>query len=1055
MFSRFFINRPIFASVVSILIVLFGAISYWKLPISQYPEITPPVIHVDARYPGANAQTVADSIAQLIEQNVNGVEGMMYMSSTSNSDGSYGLDVTFEIGTNVDIAAVQVQNRVAVASARLPEDVQRQGVTVKKVSTNIIQVVSIFNPHGETDDLFLANYANETLLDRLSRIKGVGDARILPPKDWSMRIWINPDRLRTRNLAVGDVINAIRAQNVEVAAGQIGQPPANKDQNFQYIINSRGRLKTKEEFGNIIIKSAGDHRDVAVKDVATVELGARSYDVTSQLDGRPSATIVIYQLPGANAVEVANAVRKMMAEIKSSTEWPAGLQYEFIYDTAQFVQTSIDEVYTTLWEAIALVVIVVLVFLQNWRSTLIPLITIPVSLIGTFGIMLAFGFSINMLTLFALVLAIGIVVDDAIVVVENVERNMATYLLPPREATIRAMSEVFAPVIAISLVLMAVFVPTAFLGGVTGQLYKQFALTIAASTLFSAINALTLSPALCAVFLRQHKEHHEPNFFARWFNNTFDRVVAFYRRTLGVVLKVPVLAFGAFAGVMALTAWITYSVPTGFIPQEDNGFFVLQIQLPDGASQRRTLNVLHQINDILDTSGVNGEKDVRNKVALAGFSFMGSGSNVATMFVRLSPWSDRLPRGRDIGTIIKEVQGKLMGVQEARAFAFQLPAIPGLGTTSGFDMRIKDNGNVGREALEASTFAMMLTPAPNVGQKFSTYRANVPQIYVDPNREKILNLNIPLANVNQALSAMLGSAYVNDFNLNGRTYQVNVQALPEFRATASDIAKLEVRGPRGMVPLGSLVKITDTVGPERISRYNLAESSSLQGGPPPGGSSGDAIASMEALAKQVLRPGQSYEWTGMSFQETRTAGQGATVFGLGIIVVYMILAAQYESWSLPISIAMSVPLAVIGAMLMLIVRGMDNNIFTQIGLVLLVGLAAKNAILIVEFARQQRAQGMGIVESAIEASALRLRPILMTSFAFILGVTPLMLAHGAGANARQSLGTSVFGGMLGATLLGLLFIPVLYVLVQTLAEKLGFASKPNANEDDSPAHAGD
>jgi len=1049
-FAKFFIDRPIFATVLSILIVLAGVASYSQLPVSQYPEITPPVIRVTATYPGASSQVVADTVATTIEQQVNGVENMIYMSSTSSSDGGYSLDITFDLGTNVDIASVLVQNRVATALPRLPQEVQRQGVVTRKQSTSIVQVISLTTEDGKTSDLELSNFAVLYLRDELLRIKGVGDLNILPAKDYSMRVWLDPERLKARGLTVPEVIAALREQNVQVAAGQVGQPPAPAGQSFQYILTTLGRLTTPTEFENVIVKTGGEGeaRVTRLNDVARVELGARSYDTGSRLNGKPSATIVIYQQPGANAVSIADEVRVTLDRLKARLPFPAGMDYFLIYDVAGFVRATVKEVYKTLIEAILLVVIVVLVFLQSWRATLIPIIAIPVALIGTLAAMYAVGFSINLLTLFGLILAIGIVVDDAIVVVENVERNMASLHLKPREATIRSMGEVIGPIIAISLVLMSVFGPAALLGGITGQLYRQFAVTIAASTLFSAICALTLSPALCALLLKEHKKDRRPNILSRGFNRAFDAITRGYRFVISGMTRVAPLSLLGFAGLMAATYWAATAVPTGFLPLEDNGFFVTNVQLPDAASLERTVAVVERITQKMrDTDGI------QFATGLPGFSVIaGNASNNATVFATLKDWDERLPKGRDINTIRNEIQAFLMTIPEAFSFTFQFPPIPGLGASAGFDMRVLDQGNLGRERLGNAMQEMLITAGEQQGrlqQVNSTFRPGVPQLFVDIDRTKAKELGIPLGQIFETLQGGMGSTYVNDFNLFGRSYQVNVQGDIQFRNEASDILKLQIRTPGGdMVPLATVARVLDSYGPQQITRYNLFPSAQINGGPAPGVSSGESLALMERIAADKLEPGLDYAWTAISYQEKRTSGQAALAFAAGNIVVYLMLAAQYESWSLPFSVAMSIPLAIIGAMVALMIRGFDNNIFTQIGLVLLVALAAKNAILIVEFARSARASGKGIRESAIEAATIRFRPILMTSFAFILGCVPLMLATGAGAASRQAIGTAVVGGMLGATLLGVIFIPVLYVVVQWTAERV-FGEKPSREKVDA------
>ncbi|HEY8514749.1 MAG TPA: multidrug efflux RND transporter permease subunit [Candidatus Binatia bacterium] len=1036
MSSRFFIDRPIFASVVSLLIVIAGAVAYTQLPVAQYPDITPPVIWVEAHYPGASAQVVADTVASPIEQEVNGVEGMLYMSSTSSSDGSYSLTITFEVGTDPDMASVLVQNRVNVALPRLPDEVRRQGITTRKQSTGLIAVVGLISPGNRYDDLFLANYATLNIRDELARINGVGGVETFPTKEYGMRLWLDPEALKARNLTTTEVLDAIREQNVQVAAGIIGQPPAPTGQDFEYTVTTLGRLVGEEQFEDIVVKTGEDGRLTRVKDVARVELGAKRYDSLSFQNGVPSSTIILYQSPGANAVEVARGVREALERISKTL--PEGLELTMIYDVSDFVEASISEVQKTLLEAFVLVFLVVLVFLQSLRATIIPAITIPVSLIGTCALLLAFGFSINTLTLFGLVLAIGIVVDDAIVVVENVERNMREHGLGAREATLRAMREVFGPVVAITLVVMAVFLPTAALSGITGRLYRQFAVTLAVSTFLSAVNALTLSPALCAVFLRLHDAGSAKGVFGRFaqrFNDALERATELYLRVVAVLLRRRAVALGAFLALCAATWLLVRIVPTGFLPMDDQGYIVVDVQLPDGASQERTAAVVHRVDKILRS--VDGISLV---TLLPGFSpINGNASNNAFGFACFSHWSDRIGRGRDVFAIIDEVREKLAPIQEAQVLAFPPPAIDGLGQTAGFEMLVQDRLNAGPDALQQATDALVAAAAadPRLTNVFSGYRAGVPQLYADVDREKVKMLGIPLQQVFDTLQAYLGSAYVNDFTRFGRTFQVNVQADAAFRARPEDIERLEVRSPSGkMVPLGALLKVEERIGPARILRFNLFPSAMVTGEAAPGTSSGQALEIVDQLAQRTLPPGMSIAWTGTSYQELRAGGQGLVAFVLGLIVVYLILAAQYESWSMPLSVVLSVPLTVLSSLLALLVRGLDNNVFTQIGLVLLIALAARNAILIVEFAREFRRQGHSIEEAALAGARVRLRPILMTSFTFVLGVVPLVIASGAGASARRALGTAVFGGMLGGTLLGVLFIPLLYVVVEQATERI-------------------
>lgn len=1038
MISLFFIRRPIVACVLAILIILLGAVAFPTLPVAQYPQISPPVIRVTTVYPGASAQVVADTVAAPIEQQVNGVDGMLYMESNSASDGSYTLNVSFEVGTDVDIASVLVQNRVAIAQAQLPDEVRRQGVTTKKVSTSIVSVLALSpkTPERSKDftDLFLANYLLINVNDQVKRIAGVGDTLIRPGKDYGMRIWLDPDKLRARQLTTVDVNNALREQNVQVAAGVIGQPPTSSDQGFQYTVTTLGRLETPESFENIIIKADGN-RVVYLKDVARVELGAKAYDSLGRVDGVSAALMVVYQSPTGNSVEVADHLSKLLAEL--SKDLPDGLEFRTIYDTSNFVASAVDEVYVTIFEATGLVILVVFIFLGSIRSTLIPIAAIPVSLVGTFFAMKLFGFSLNLPTLFGLILAIGIVVDDAIVVVENVERNLVTHHLPPKEAASRAMIEVFAPVIGISLVLMAVFIPTAALPGISGQLYRQFALTIAASTFFSAVCALTLSPALAGVILKEHKPGAKHNFFKRWFDKMFDVVTTGYANAIRFLVKPAIIGVSllAFVGVCALIVWTVMRVPTGFVPDEDKGLIVTEIRLPDSASQERTLAVIKQVEQILlTTDGVN------HTGGFQGFSLIaGNGSNYGVVFAGLKPWSYRVPKGRDLQTMVGEIRAKCSKIQEGFVLAFYLPAVEGVGNAAGFDIRIEDRGGVGRDRMQQ--FVQELVADGNAQSKLravsSAYRAAVPQLYADIDREKAKKLGMSLQDVFSTLSVNLGSAYINDFNKFGRTWQVDVQADSQFRYRADQIPLLQVRTQHGdMVPLGSILSVKESMGADRVIRYNLYPSAAVNGSNAPGVSTGEAMAVVEDMIEQKQTDGIGFEWTALSFQEKRAAGTAGIVFALALTVVYLILAGLYESWTVPLAVILSIPLAVLGAMLGVMWRGMDSNIYTQVGLVLLVGLGAKNAILIVEFANANRQNGMSTVDAVVEACRLRLRPILMTALAFICGVFPLVHATGAGAASRQAIGTSVFFGMIGNTALGLVFTPVLYVAVTATSEKI-------------------
>jgi hydrophobe/amphiphile efflux-1 (HAE1) family protein len=1031
MLSRFFIDRPIFASVISILIIVGGGVALISLPIAQYPDITPPVVQVSASYPGANPQTLADTVAAPIEQEVNGVENMLYMSSSCTSDGSYNLKVTFDLGSNADTAAILVQNRVQRAMPRLPEAVQRQGVNTKKTSTSFVGVFCLYSPAKKYDDLYLANYANISVKDSLARLKGVGDIFIFPSKDYGMRIWLDPARLEHNSLTTNDVVDALKQQNVQVAAGQIGQQPANPGQLRQLTVDTLGRLTDVEQFEDIVVKATPGGRITRVKDVARVELGGRSYDTRSFLQGSPSAAIVVFQSPGANALDVADSVKLTMEELKKS--FPKGLDYKAVYDASSFVRASIHEVIVTLIEAFILVFLVVFVFLQDWRATLIPAATIPVSLIGTLGVMALMGFSINMITLFGMVLAIGIVVDDAIVVVENAERNMRQHGLPAREATIRAMDQITGAVIGITLVLMAVFVPAAFLRGITGQLYKQFSLTIAFTTLFSAINALTLSPALCALLLRPHEG--KKNVFFRTFNRSFDWLTRTYTRVVGLCVRRLALTTAVFLVLVAATYAGFVRIPTGFLPNEDNGLLLVNAQLPDGASLERTQAVMDRVCDIL-----KGIKGVTSFTLVPGWSLIdGNAPNVGGGFIELAPWDERLPTGRTLQAIMGELFVKASKIQEAIIFPFTMPPIHGVGSASGFEMQIQDRTSQGLVPLEAAAneIARSAGQKPEMRQVMATFRSQVPTLYADVDRVKALQLNIPLQSVFDTMQTYLGSTYVNDFNKFGRTWQLLVQADSPFRMRSRDIGQLQVRNRDGkMIPLGTLVQVKESLGPQRVDRYNMYASAKVLGEGKPGISSGNALQIMEQVTAEKMPYGMGSEWTGMAYQEKLVSGQMGFVLGLAVLVVALILAAQYESWIDPIAVILVVPLGVLGAVIALMARSLDNNVYTQVGLVLLVGLAAKNAILIVEFARQRLARGQSPTVSAVEGSTIRLRPILMTSFAFVFGVLPLAVATGAGAASRQALGTAVVGGMLGVTVLGIFFTPVLWVLLQKIRQHL-------------------
>jgi HAE1 family hydrophobic/amphiphilic exporter-1 len=1027
--SRFFIDRPIFANVIAIVTMIFGAVAIFGLPIEQYPDVTPPTVVVNAIYPGANAQVVSNTVASPIEQQVNGVENMLYMSSVCSSDGTYALTVTFEIGTDLDQAQVLVQNLVAVAEPQTPEEVRRQGITVKKQSTAIVIVASLTSENDRYSSLFLSNYASLRMRDELSRVQGVGGVTIFGGNNYSMRVWLDPRKLKARNLTTQDVYAAIQEQNVQVAAGQVGQPPTNDTLEFQYIVSALGRLSTPEQFENIVVKASEDGRVTYLKDIARIELGAQSYDQYAEKGGKPSASLGVYQLPGANALAVAEGVREAVARMQES--FPEGMLVDFPLDTTAFVEASIKSVYHTIIEAGILVLVVILIFLQDWRAVLVPATTVPVTIIGAFAAMFVMGFSVNMLTLFGLVLAIGIVVDDAIVIVEaaahHIERGM-----PPREATIRAMDQVLGPIIGITLVLMAVFLPSAFLGGITGQLYRQFALTIAATALISAINAVTLKPAQCATWLRKPSEHK--NWFYRGFNYVYQKFENVYLAIVRVLLRLKWVTMLVFVGLVAFTAWWYGRVPTGFLPIEDQGYIIASVQLPDAASQARTREVTDRVNKILaKTPGI------LTWFNIGGMSLMdgSAASNAATIFMRFTDWEERNDPSLSLQGILGNLMGQFSQIKEAQIFAFPPPAIRGLGFRSGFHMQIEDRTGVGLDELQSAVGRIVenASSQTKLAGVNTSFRAGVPQLYIDIDRVKVKTLNVPLSAVFNALQTYLGSAYVNDFNKFGRTYQVRMQAAENFRLDPRNIEQLEVRNTRGqMIPLGSVIKVERSFGPQIIQRYNLYPTAAIRGEPAPGVSSGEALSIMEQIAAAELPDSMGYNWTGESYQEKRIAGQALWVFAFAVLLVYLVLAAQYESWILPAAVILVVPLGLLGSVAAVSIRGMDNNIYTQIGIVLIIALASKNAILIVEFARDLHNEGHTIYDAAIEAARLRFRPILMTSFAFILGVAPLVWATGAGAAGQQALGTAVFGGMITSTILAVFFTPVFYLVLQSLSE---------------------
>ncbi len=1043
MFVNFFIDRPIFASVLAIVIVVAGAVAIPFLPIAMFPEITPPQVVVTATYPGASAEVVEQTVTTPIEQQVNGVENMIYMSSRSGSDGTMTLTVTFKVGTDLDIAAVNVQNRVSIAQAKLPPEVTRQGVTITKQSPDLVEIVALTSPDGSRDELYLSNYATLQVVDVLARVPGVGQVTVFNGRDYGMRLWLNPDTLASLGLTAGDVADAVREQNLQAAAGQIGQPPAPRGQQFQYTVTTRGRLTTPAEFEAIVLRTRDDGSVLRLRDVGRVELGAQSYGSFGRVGGKPAALIGVFQLPGANALEVSRGVQAAVARLAPS--FPSGVTHSRPYNTTEFVRVSIEEVVHTLLVAIGLVVLTVYVFLQDWRTTLIPTLTIPVSLVGTFAVISVFGFSINTLTLFGLVLAIGIVVDDAIVVVENTQRHLDEEDLLPREAARRATAEVVGPVIATALVLMAVFIPIAFLPGITGQLYRQFALTIAVSVALSALNALTLTPALCALLLRPAGAARRP-WLARAWNASFARLTAGYDRTVQHIVRRSALAVVVLVVLGGASYLLLRTVPTGFAPTEDQGYLLVNVQLPDAASLERTDTVVRQIEQILlETPGIE------TVVAIGGRSFISgvNGSNVASLFPRLAPWSERESRDLSAEAILGRLRARLGSIQEAAVVVFPPPPIRGISSGGGFQFELQSVAGGSLQDLDATARQLMeaARQRPEIAATFTAFRPGVPQLDAQVDRTKAKALGVPLSEVFTSLQIFLGSLYVNDFNAFGRVYRVQLQAEPSYRATPDDVARLYVRsqpGPNGnaarMVPLSTLVTVKPTTGPDSISHYNLYRSAEIAGDTAPGASSGQAIAAMEALARRFLPPGMAYEWSGLAFQEIEAGSRAGFVFGLSALFVFLVLAAQYESWLVPLAVILAVPLGVLGALAALWLGGLANDVYAQIGLALLIGLASKNAILIVEFAKERREHGLAVREAARQAARLRFRPILMTSFAFILGSLPLVVASGAGAASRHSIGTTVVGGMLAVTVLGVLLVPAFYVAVERLAERWRRAS---------------
>jgi multidrug efflux pump len=1036
--SRFFVDRPVFAGVLSVLIVVAGLLGMRALPISEYPDVVPPSIVVRATYPGANPKVIAETVATPLEEQINGVDGMLYMSSQATSDGVMTLTVTFKLGTDPDKAQQLVQNRVSQAEPRLPAEVKNIGVTTAKSSPDLMMVVNLLSPDNRYDITYLRNYGVLNIKDRLARIPGVGQVQIFGSGDYSMRVWIDPQKAAEHGLAASDITNAIRGQNVQAAAGVIGASPNLPGIDVQLNVNAQGRLQTPEEFGDIVVKSGAEGQITRLRDVARIELGASDYSLRSLLDGKAAVAIPVFQAPGSNAITISDEVVKTMNELQVAM--PEGVKYEIVYDTTKFVRSSIEKVVDTLLEAVALVVLVVILFLQTWRASIIPLIAVPVSIIGTFGVMYAFGFSINALSLFGLVLAIGIVVDDAIVVVENVERNIENGL-SPREATYRAMKEVSGPIIAIALVLVAVFVPLAFITGLSGQFYRQFALTIAISTVISAINSLTLSPALAALLLRGH---HAPKdwltrgmdfvfgWFFRGFNRAFGASSNGYGRSIGGLLSRKTIVMGVYLALAAGTYSLFNAVPGGFVPAQDKQYLIGFAQLPDAATLNRTEDVIKRMSDI-----ALAEPGVEHAIAFPGLSINGftNSSNAGIVFVTLKDFEERKTPDLSGGAIAMKLNQKFGAIQDAFIAMFPPPPVQGLGTTGGFKLQLEDRAGLGYQALDEATKAFLgkAYQTPELAGLFSSYQINVPQLYADLDRTKAQQLGVSVTDVFETLQIYLGSLYVNDFNAFGRTYSVRAQADAKFRANPEDIGQLKVRSASGeMIPLSALLRVDATTGPERTNRYNGFLAADINGGPAPGFSSGQAQAAIERIAAETLPKGIGFEWTDLTYQQILAGNSGVLVFPLALLLVYLVLAAQYESLTLPIAIIMIVPMGVLAALAGVWLTGGDNNIFTQIGLVVLVGLSAKNAILIVEFARELEFEGRTPVQAAIEASRLRLRPILMTSMAFIMGVIPLVVSTGAGAEMRAAMGVAVFSGMIGVTFFGIFMTPVFYVLARRI-----------------------